>query len=95
MCDLRFASEAEVAAFEQRVLRADTSLWDRFWTTPPLFPRQAVFEMLEAVYQAKRAAIDNWITAQLELANPRVVGPISYGSPSQRTTYSDPKDGAT
>ena len=78
MCDLRLASEAEVAAFEQRVLRASASLWNRFWTTPPLRPRQATFELAEAVYQANRAAIDNWITGQPELANPRVVGPTSY-----------------
>jgi len=95
MCDLRLVPEAEVAAFEQRVLSAGAFLWDRFWTTPPLHPSQAVFEMPEAVYQTNRVAIDNWISGQPELVNPRVVGPTSYRSTSNRTTYSDPKDGAT
>jgi hypothetical protein len=76
VCDLRVASDAQVAAFEQRVLGARDSLWESFWTTPPLRPCWATFELSEAAYQANRAAIDKWIREQPELSNPRVETPL-------------------
>jgi hypothetical protein len=77
VCDLRVESDAELAAFERRVLAGSHSHSNRFWTTPPLRPSQAVFELNEAVYGAERVAIDTWMREQPELANPRVVRPIS------------------
>ena len=77
MCDLRVESDAELAAFERRVLAGSDSHSNRFWTTPPLHPSQAVFELNEAVYGAEQVIIDTWMREQPELANPRVVRPIS------------------
>ena len=76
VCDLRVASEAEVTACERRVLGSGASPWSSFWTTPPLHPALAVFELAERVYEGDRATIDSWISAQPELAEPRVVRAI-------------------
>jgi hypothetical protein len=76
VCDLRVATDAQVAAFERRALGVRVSLWGRFWTTPPLRPSGAVFEVAELVYRANRAAIDSWIGEQPELTNPRVASAL-------------------
>lgn len=47
--------------------------WDRFWTTPPLRPDEAVFEMSERTYGAERDQIDAWVSQQPELEGLRVI----------------------
>jgi hypothetical protein len=73
ICALRVATELEVRAFEQRVLSARAFEWQRFWTTPPLRPQEAVFEVSRATYDAQRDAIEAWVAKQTELGDVRVV----------------------
>jgi len=75
VCALRHAAEPEVRDFERRVLAGASMNWDRFWTTPPLRPSEAVFEMNEASYSAERDRITAWVSKQPELGELRVVRP--------------------
>jgi len=75
VCTLRPTPEPEVRTFEQRVMRSGGFHWDRFWTTPPLQPREAVFEMNEGTYSAERELIAGWVSQQPELTEVRVVRP--------------------
>ena len=84
VCDLRVVTEPRVAAFEQRVLATRDAFWTAFWTTPPLYPSHALFEVTTDEYHAHRTAIDAWIAAQPELAAPRVVEHLH--SAEQRAT---------
>lgn len=74
VCELRVATERQVAAFEQRVLQARAPFWDRFWTSPPLRPSRATFEVARTAYQANRLAIEDWITRQPEIGSFQVLG---------------------
>ena len=73
VCALRVAAESEVTTFEQRVMGATAFHWDRFWTTPPLRPQEAVFEMNAGTYAAERDQIEAWVSTQAELGAVRVV----------------------
>ena len=76
VCALRSAAEPDVRIFERRVMAATGSFhWDRFWTTPPLRPLEAVFEMSERTYKAEREQIDAWVNQQPELGQLRIVRP--------------------
>ena len=75
VCALRPAAEPDVRIFEQRVMHARAFHWDRFWTTPPLRPSEAVFEIGEMTYKAERDHIDAWVSQQSELGEVRVVRP--------------------
>ena len=73
VCALRLATEPKVKNFERRMLSGSPIHWDRFWTTPPLRPSEAVFEMDERTHNAQRDHIDAW-----EIGKP--VGPVSESS---------------
>jgi len=75
VCALRPAAEPEVRSFERRVLAGGSLNWDRFWTTPPLRPSEAVFEMNERTFSTERDRIYAWVSQQPELGEPRVVRP--------------------
>ncbi len=76
VCALRPAAEPDVRIFEQRVMHARAFHWDRFWTTPPLHPQEAVFEMDEKTYSVERDQIAGWVSQQPELAKFQVVRPV-------------------
>ena len=73
VCTLRVAAEPDVRVFERRVMGA--LHWDRFWTTPPLRPSEAVFEMNSRTYNAERDRIHAWVSQQPELGELRLVLP--------------------
>ena len=75
ICALRLADELEIRIFERRVLGGGSFHWDGFWTTPPLRPSEAVFEIGERTYNAERDHIDAWVSQQPELGEVRVVRP--------------------
>jgi hypothetical protein len=75
VCALRLAAEPEVRSFERRVLAGGSLNWDRFWTTPPLRPCEAVFEMNETTYSTEHDRIHAWVGQQPELGELRVVRP--------------------
>ena len=76
VCALRIAAELDIRIFERRVMAASGFHWHQFWTTPPLHPREAVFEMSERTYEDERGQIAAWINQQPELGELRVVRPV-------------------
>ena len=75
ICALRLADERDIRVLERRMLGSGSFNWDRFWTTPPLRPSEAVFEIGEMTYKAERDHIDAWVSQQSELGEVRVVRP--------------------